>query len=93
MQTSLTTAAAVSNPVQWSGGRGVLYASGTWGSGTLTLTYCETSDGTFVPVASGITLSANGSVAFELPRGYLKATLSGSTGATVAWNAGSRVGT
>ena len=86
MQTSLTTAAATSGAVQVRGGDLDLYAAGTWGSGTLTLTYCPTSDGTFVAIGSGCTLTANGLTGVRLPAGYVKATLAGSTGATVAWD-------
>lgn len=89
MLTALTSASPTSSAVRWPGypdGRGVLYASGTWGSGTLTLTFCETESGTFVPIGSGVSLTANGCTGFELPAGWLKATLSGSTGATVSWN-------
>ncbi len=86
MQTSLTTAAATSAAIPVQAGDHDLYAAGTWGSGTLTLTYCPTSTGTFVSIGSGVTLTADGLTGCRLPTGYVKAVLSGSSGATVAWD-------
>lgn len=87
MQTALTQAAATSAAIAIKAGEHDLYAAGTWDSGTLTLTYCPTSDGTYVTIGSGVTLTANGLTGVRLPAGYVKATLSGAGGtATVAWD-------
>jgi hypothetical protein len=88
LKTDLTTASPTITTA-WVGGRGILKASGTWGGGTLTLTWCETEAGTFVPIGSGVSLSGNGSTGFgPMPAGFVTATLSGSTGATVSWGVG-----
>lgn len=66
----------------------VAWAYGTWGSGTVTFTWSQTADGTFVKIGSGAALTANGTVSMTVPQGFLLATLSGSTGATISWNVG-----
>lgn len=88
MNTALTDASPTSPAIKWPGGRGTLDANGTWGGGTITLTYCEFATGTFVPIGSGVSLSANGSTGFEIRGGFLKAALSGNAGATVNWGFG-----
>lgn len=85
MDTQTLTTASPTAQTGWIGGKGVLKAAGTWGSGTLTLTWCETAGGTFVPIGTGVSISADGSTGFQMPAGFVKATLSGSTGATVVW--------
>jgi hypothetical protein len=90
MQTALTTAAPTIT-IPWQGGRGVLFAVGsTWGTGSpvLTLTYAQTAAQTGVAIGTGVNLTADGSTGFEVPAGYLTATLSASTGATVNWDVG-----
>lgn len=85
MITQTLTTASATLTTGWIGGKGVLKAAGTWGSGTLTLTWCETAAGTFVPIGTGVSLNADGSTGFQMPAGFVKATLSGSTGATVVY--------
>lgn len=64
--------------VSWPGGRGVLFArDSTWNGAILTLTWCDIADGTFIPIGSGVSLLANGSVGFEMPYGYIKFAVSG----------------
>lgn len=56
---------------QWQGGRGTFTAEATFGGGTVKLQYM-TMNGTWVDVASG-SLSAAGTLAFELPIGQIRA--------------------
>lgn len=85
LQTALTTAAGASGAIAWAGGDGWLKATGTWGSGTLTMTWCETSGGTYVGMPTAVTLTADGVKTFTAPVGFLKFALTGSTGATVTY--------
>jgi hypothetical protein len=87
MKTALTTASPTATAVQWPGGVGWFYAEGgTWGGGTLKLLYSELPTSGGVIAGSGITLSADGITGFELPPGYLTATLVGSSGASVPYD-------
>lgn len=88
LQTQLTTAAATITDVPFPGGRAVLSAYGTWGSGTLTLTWSPVAGGTYVAIGTGVTLNADGDKGFEMPDGVIQAVLSGSSGATVRWGFG-----
>lgn len=82
--TPLTTAAATLTGVAVDGpGRQILYFSGTWGGGTLTVTFSPTAGGTYVPIGSGVTATGDGNVEFDCGTGFLKFVLSGSSGATV----------
>lgn len=81
--TPLTTVAATLTAVAVAPGRQFLKYNGTWGSGTLTVTFCETSGGTYVAIGSGVTATADGTTEFDCPTGFLKFVLAGSTGATV----------
>lgn len=69
--------------VSWVGGRGVMYSVGsTWNAATLTLTWSDTSTGTFVPIGSGVSLSADGCTGYEIPYGYIKFEVTGGDGST-----------
>jgi hypothetical protein len=85
LQTSLTTAAATSSGIACRAGRQLLYAAGTWGSGTLTLTWSPTLAGTYAAIGTGVSLTADGTTGFEVPEGWIKAALANSTDADVAW--------
>jgi hypothetical protein len=89
LQPALTDGSPTSIAIGWQGGRGILKASGTWGSGTLTLNWCDTAAGTFVPIGTGVTLTADGSTGFEVAIGFVKASLSGNTGANVIFGVAS----
>jgi len=83
--TALTTG-NTTGTTGWGGGRGFLYAAGTWNGATVTLAWSPTAAGTFVAIQSGVSLTANGSVALEIGQGFLKATLAGGDGSTtVSW--------
>jgi hypothetical protein len=92
MQTALTSAAHTSGAVAVKRGRYILKIDGTLGSGTVTLTWCETSGGTYVAIGTGVSLAAAGTTEFDTDEGFIKADLSGSTGATVNWGIAGIVG-
>lgn len=85
MQT--VTTADTSKTIDIAGGRFVLFAQGTWGSGTLTFTWSGDGGTTFLTIGSGASFTADGTLLVELPPGQLKGTLTGSTGATVQFDA------
>jgi hypothetical protein len=61
----------------WQGGPGFFVAeSSNWGGGSVTLQW-RTPNGTYITVGSAAVLSANGCVAVNLPRGCVKALVSG----------------
>lgn len=62
---------------QWHGGTGHMVASGTFGSGTLTVQYSDDSGSTWYGTK---TLTASGDVEFSFPPGLVRMTLSGATG-------------
>lgn len=69
--------------VSWNGGRGVMFSTGsTWNSATLTLTWSDSSTGTFVPIGTGVSLSADGCIGYEIPYGYIKFSVTGGDGST-----------
>lgn len=78
--------------VEWLGGRGVFSAWGTFGSGTCKLQWSPDDGTTWLNVdQSGdtfVTFTANGVGGFELPWGYVRAVLSGSTAASVSASVG-----
>jgi len=69
--------------VTWPGGLGYLYAAGTWGGGTLTLTASDgggNASSVQVSPGSTTTMSANGWASFSLPEGaVIELALTGST--------------
>ena len=69
--------------VMWEGGLASVKADGNFGGGILSVTYCETLDGTYVPMGEGLEFASGQLMTVWLPSGYLMFTLSGSTGATV----------
>jgi hypothetical protein len=76
----------VSNSVRladWYGGRETISAYGVWGGATLTITHSESADGTYVPIGTGLSFTANGSVGLEMQAGFLKFAVSGG-GSTTA---------
>lgn len=68
----------------WPGGLGNFSAAGTFGSGTVTLKFSKDQGVTWLDVGAYTSLSAAGSGNFQLPACQLKATLSGSTEASVS---------
>lgn len=83
-----TDVANFSTTITWQGGNGALYAAGTWGSGTLTL---SANDGSGSPRAapvalgSATTLTANGWGGFWAPAGaVLTIALTGATNPALA---------
>lgn len=69
-----------SSAVYFPGGSGVLLASGTFGSGTLTVQWQDDAGTWF---SSSATLAAAGHVAFVLPQGPVRLDLSGSTSPSI----------
>lgn len=68
----------------WTGGDGVLYVSGTFGSGTVTLSASPSTGlalhNSFIALGANTTLTANGIAGFTMSTGMtLKVTLSGAT--------------
>jgi hypothetical protein len=80
MKTLLSTESCLN---VWPGGRGVIYSSGSvWAGATLVTIWCDTADGTFIPIGTGVSLTADGSTLFEMPSGVLKSSVSGGNGTT-----------
>jgi hypothetical protein len=72
----------------WQGGDGVLYASGTFGSGTVTLAANSgggnATNDAFIALGSSTTLTSNGIAGFTLAAGMtLKVTVSGGTSQSI----------
>lgn len=63
--------------VPWPGGKGYYTAEATWGGGSAKLQF-KTANGIWIDVTS-VTLSANGGVAFELPRGEIRVVIATSS--------------
>ena len=72
----------------WQGGRGIFAAWGTFGSGTCKLQWSPDGGTTYIDAdRSGdtyVTFTANGVGEFDLPRGYVRAVLSGATAPSVS---------
>lgn len=83
----LTTAAATSSAIAWSGGPGVAAAQGTFGGGSFTLEASFDTGSNWIALAdetgTPVTLTAEGTMSFRLPACSVRAVLAGSTGATV----------
>ena len=82
------TADGNSNTVEWTGGRGVFVAYGTFGGGTYTLQWTPDDGTTWLNVDQGTdtfcTLTAPGSGGFELPFCQLRCVLTGATSPSVS---------
>lgn len=93
MQITLTTASPTSTAIKVKSGLTGIYAAGTWGSGTITVSYSPTSSGTFVAIGSGFSMTADKIDLVRLTAGWIKLTLAGSTGANLAVNVDTAEGT
>lgn len=76
--TLLSNAAATGSAAAWQGGRGLFTAEATWGGGTVKLQFKTLNSTTWVD-ADGISLTADGSKVFELPRGEIRANVATAT--------------
>ena len=65
----------------WVGGRGIFIAEATWGGGSAKL-QIQSPNGTWVDV-DGITLSANGTKQFVLPRGLIRTVIATASAAYI----------
>ena len=68
--------------VAWLGGKGYFTASGTFGSGTVTMQYQV--DGTnWLTVGTDTTLTASGGGIFDIPAASIRAALTGATNPSI----------
>ena len=85
--TTLTTAAATSSAIAWTGGLGTAVAQGTFGSGTFTAEASFDAGGNWITLTDDagddLALTAEGVFTFVLPDCQLRGVLTGSTAATV----------
>jgi hypothetical protein len=73
----LSNASATGSTMEWMGGKGIFIAEATWGGGTVKL-QAQSPNGTWIDVPSA-SLTANGIVAFDLPRGQLRGNVTTAT--------------
>jgi hypothetical protein len=67
-------------PVWWPGGIGIVSIShDSWEDALITVEWCPTVSGVFIPINSGITFTSTGSKLIELPVGYLRVTKTSGT--------------
>lgn len=80
--TLLSNASATGSGVDWPGGRGMFFAEGTFGGGSVAIEQ-KTPNGTWVPIyntaGSAISASAAGGYAFEAPAGQIRAKVATAT--------------
>jgi hypothetical protein len=73
-------------PIRWAGGKGFCGIRGDLGGGTFSMQYCPTDSADtadWFTLDASTTLSAIGSYTFELPSGYIRGGLTGTTGASI----------
>lgn len=72
----LENASATGAERDWPGGRGAFYAEGNFGGATVKL-QVESPNGSWLDVGTDVTLTSPGVGGFELPRGGIRASVSG----------------
>jgi hypothetical protein len=79
----LTAAGATSAQKLWPGGGGVFKAVGTFGGATISLQFLGPDATTWIDAGQATTLTANGAGVFYLPRGQIRAAVTGGSGVSV----------
>lgn len=80
----LDDAAATSAAQTWDGGPGILAVKATWGGGSVKIQWLGPDANTYIDTPASSTLSADGSIAFNLPPCTYKIVVATATGVHAA---------
>jgi len=88
----LNNASATGNAVDWGGGRGDFTAYGTFGGATVALQFSPDDGTTWINVdpsgSTYVTFTTAGVGGFELPKGQIRAAITGGIGVSVSATVG-----